>query len=609
MPKQRLLLGRTVNLRVPPRRFQILFALILTIITVTFIAIPSSKAKLPPKSAASQLSNEIEKTAHLAASIIPYPTIPKLWNPFGNAAHEPPDQENSNDGETRWYSDLQWLNPFSSQITLDEDRAVLPPLAHRTPIYTFYDPGTQKDTKLVDAQNDLLITWRRAWWAKGFRPVVLGQPEAMKHPSYEKFVRIGSLKDEKKLEVARWLAWEHMGGGILANWLALPMGSYEDPALVTLRRNRPVKLLSQGGIITASKENISTALTTLLASSDLSKSTTLLDALPRNTYDTKKSASSIAFYDLRTLASKYKAVNEALTTSQSAGLVALNSLITSHLHTTFLNAYSSGIAVLQPAPKHTTELVSFATKLARILVSCPSDTPISSSCPPNLPHCKPCSEKNTLPITYPGTLENKTDLFTIITVPHPLTFTSLGMWQEQEDITPSLIRRESPRDPWLNTVTATILGINLGGPQRLPLLKEAVASPDGGIASRSLWLIAESRERINFEWLLGFPLPRSTTSDVILEVAVPVESTIPQSSNMARERALLKASAAVLAVKANFKKGAGSTAAGRRRDLVESWSLADAEAWRFVRAYSARLTAERERWEKEERRFAGSVEG
>jgi hypothetical protein len=39
---------------------------------------------------------------------------------------------------------------------------------------------------------------------------------------------------------------------------------------------------------------------------------------------------------------------------------------------------------------------------------------------------------------------------------------------------------------------------------------------------------------------------------------------------------------------------------------VEDWNLADTEAWKFARAYSARRRMERKKWEEDEQKFAGS---
>ena len=41
-------------------------------------------------------------------------------------------------------------------------------------------------------------------------------------------------------------------------------------------------------------------------------------------------------------------------------------------------------------------------------------------------------------------------------------------------------------------------------------------------------------------------------------------------------------------------------------DATEQWNLADTEAWKFARAFSARRRVEREVWENEEQKYAGS---
>ena len=43
------------------------------------------------------------------------------------------------------------------------------------------------------------------------------------------------------------------------------------------------------------------------------------------------------------------------------------------------------------------------------------------------------------------------------------------------------------------------------------------------------------------------------------------------------------------------------------RDAIEAWNLADTEAWRFARAYLARQSVERKKWEAEERGYAGGM--
>ena len=110
------------------------------------------------------------------------------------------------------------MSPFSSSVTLDENRSLLPPVEKRPPIYTYYDHTLKKDDEIKAAETQILITWRRAWWAHGFRPMILGPAEATKNPLYEEVQQKG-LEAAIKDELLRWLAWESMGYG---NTLPLP---------------------------------------------------------------------------------------------------------------------------------------------------------------------------------------------------------------------------------------------------------------------------------------------------------------------------------------------------------------------------------------------------
>ena len=126
---------------------------------------------------------------------------------------------------------------------MDENRLILPVLVQRTPIYCYYDHTIEKDkdTKAVD--SDLLLSWRRAWWAKGFKPIILSPAEAMNNPRYEEVQKLPDKLDPAlKTDLMRWLAWEDMGGGVLAHYLLFPMGDHDDPLLNFLRRARSGRL-------------------------------------------------------------------------------------------------------------------------------------------------------------------------------------------------------------------------------------------------------------------------------------------------------------------------------------------------------------------------------
>lgn len=90
---------------------------------------------------------------------------------------------------------------------------MLPPLQKRCPIYAYYD----RDVKKSGADDAVMLAWRRAWWAMGLHPVILSVDDAKEHGMYQKVI---SDRREAKLEynILRWLAWERMGGGVMADF-------------------------------------------------------------------------------------------------------------------------------------------------------------------------------------------------------------------------------------------------------------------------------------------------------------------------------------------------------------------------------------------------------
>ncbi|KAI4124368.1 MAG: hypothetical protein LQ338_004826 [Usnochroma carphineum] len=569
-------------------------------------------------------------------------------HPFGPTAHQPPPERNSTrSGEARWYNHWKWLNPFSDSITDDDSRSVLPPPRERPPIYAFYDTDGEKDEKVKAAENTLLLIWRRAWWAQGFRPVILGKAEAMNNPLYERFqVR----KTERALgtELIRWLAWGQMGTGILSNWLVLPMGPYDDHLLSFLRRGEYPKLTRYeglgGGFFSGDKASIEAALAQALDSTDLKDSKSLLELVPSKTFAVDPKPSSIAFYDSSTLADQYKPISASLTDSKADGLLDLSELITSHLHLTFLNTFPSGISILTPHRSRSLIIQYPAITLAKALITCPS-SPIPASCPPNNPKCIPCSSMRPLPLKTPEVYTNASTLFTIGTLPHPYSLASL--LAKTKTLSIPHVRRNTARDPWLTSVTLETLGPLLSGYDRIVSFKEIVASKTS--FSRGLWLVAEESpveessalNRRELEWHFGFAIPAYNTSTTALPLSNPELKTsaitaaladpqlYPASSDdgekveslgekeVRHQRELLAHSVSVLDLDRTGKmgkwkgrrrsdnKGGEVVSEERVRDATEAWHLADTEAWRFVRAWGARGRLERKRWEDEERRFAG----
>ncbi|KAL8663966.1 MAG: hypothetical protein Q9168_007995, partial [Polycauliona sp. 1 TL-2023] len=451
----------------------------------------------------------------------PVPTKPDI-RIFGPTAHRPPSNI-THAGQPKWYNHWRWLHPFSDSITDDENSSVLPPPRERPPIYTFYDPDAEKDAGIKAAESKLLLIWRRAWWAHGFKPVVLGRAEAMNNPLYERF-QVRKMEHPLGADMMRWLAWGHMGQGILSNWLALPMGPYHDHLLSFLRRGEYPQLTRyeglESGLFSSDKASIEAALKEALESPNVTKSTSLRELVSPKTFAVDSKPNAIAFYSSSTVADQYKAVSTSLADSKATGLLLLADLITSHLHLTFLNTFSSGIAILTPHRLHSLLIHYPAITLANALTTCPS-SPIPTSCPPNNPSCTPCSSSKPLPISTPEAYHNASSIFTIGTVPHPYTLASL--LSKTAILSIPHIRRNSARDPWLVSTTSKLLGPTLGGPDRLVPFKETVAGESS--ASKNLWLVAEEEpaasgqaddtsalSKKEMEWFFGFALPGYSAS-------------------------------------------------------------------------------------------------
>ncbi|KAJ5779375.1 hypothetical protein N7457_007095 [Penicillium paradoxum] len=536
------------------------------------------------------------------AKFVPTPKLPSLSNfhlpSFRPPSHEQPEeQSNSTHGESKWYSTLEWLNPFSSSITLDENRSVLPPFANDL-----------KESQNADAQ--LLLAWRRAWFAQGFRPVVLTPGDAMKNPNYE-VVQKWKLTPKMENEVFSWLAWGHMGTGLLADFHCFPMARYDDPILMYLRRGTVPELITRfenlkNGLYAADKSRIDVAVqSAVLKLTDQTQS--FVDLIEPESFKVE-SPSALAFYKSAAVTSNYPIIHEKMGQNAATGQLALVQLINSHLHNQFHISFPAGIAVLKPFPQHTTALVEPALRLAKALIECP-ESPMPESCPPNQPECHPCgAAKQPMRISQPPTYKNTTFLFTIGTLPHPYTLISLQ--RNSEEITVPQIRRETTRDAWLSDVTKEHLGLELGSSYRGVIFKQVVAGEDA--VGNSLWMTVESLSAQagqslpgelldEFEWQFGFKIPRGGRIDPATEnnkeTAKSAQDHTPSEQGVGKEYELIQKARDIIKNKNTDHN---------IKDVVEAWNLADTEVWRFVKAYRARSVVERRKWEEEEKAFAGS---
>lgn len=542
--------------------------------------------------------------------------IPKLssfnlLNPFRQATHYPAIPENRTNEATSWYSTWNWLSPFSFPVNSDENRSLLPPPRDRRPIYTYFDHSLDKDqADLKEAENAILLTWRRAWWAQGFQPIILSSAEAINNPlSIE--LQMKDIDLTLKDQILRWLAWENAGTGILCDYRLLPMGAYDDPLLVFLRRGNYPRLTRfenlGSGLFAGSKTDITAALRQVFANKDLENSKDFISVVVPDTFLVEPEHLALAYYDNKTISDKYSRISNQIIGQGAKGLTILNQLIVSHLHSTWQNIFQNGIAVLKPLPKHMTVLTEPAFHLATILSDC-SESPLPSSCPPNLPKCKPCVASQPLRISTPSTFSNTSSVYTIGTVPHPYTNALLSSGQ---DIDIAWVRRVSERDVWISTVTKDTLGTGISGPARVIKFKETVAS-DYGTAC-SIWFTPEYGLPKDLDWYFGFTISSHLNSDGKSETPVPGPERRPKKESdprngpvatkydLDRERETMKK-----------VKRWGEEKLSEEQDVIlraiEAWNLADFEAWRFTRALSTRITFDRLSWEEREKKHINSYQ-
>ncbi|KAI1330564.1 hypothetical protein F5Y16DRAFT_362156 [Xylariaceae sp. FL0255] len=538
------------------------------------------------------------------------PHYPEKLNPFKPPTHKPKQQKNSEYGGSTWYSNWNWRDPFSWTTTLEENRSLLPPLRDRTPIYCYYDSTVDRDDATKDAESALLLTWRRAWWAQGFRPTILGAAEAMHNPLYTE-LQGAEMEPRLKKDLMAWLAWDNMGDGLLASYLLLPMGPRQDPLLTFLRRGEYPEMTRwedfSDGLFIGPPPMVTKAINEALQNRQRKTSKNFISAVASDTFKVDPSHDSLVYYDRNTVDRHFSKIAEATIANRAEGLRSLNLLINSHLHNTWQDSFDKGIAVLKPLPTHTTTMIEPGVRLARRLATC-HDSPLPASCPPNLPRCSPCVSSYPMQIATPARHRNKTRIYTIGTVPHPYMLRTLDSLRADLDV--GFIRRETKRDQWLYVVFQEILGTGTTAAARVVKFKDAVAGDYA--TAHSLWLVGgEDTVQNEIDWWFGFSVPKNTTDDGKSETPVPgperrpkpihdpADGPVPKDDELALEPGLLTRALEVQGSKVEDEV--------RIRDVVEAWNMADTEAWRFAKAFMARSELERQQWEKEESKFAGGA--
>ncbi|KAL2759580.1 hypothetical protein ACRALDRAFT_2038421 [Sodiomyces alcalophilus JCM 7366] len=595
----------------PSRRFRLLLACVAVFSLFSlFLSRPSI---VPGQSTLSRYADRIP--------FVPKIGIPPSENnldPVRPPSNTPPRQKNDVDSDGSSWSDWEWLSMPFSTLTLNESHSILPPLEDRAPIYCYYDPANAEDRTTADAEGDLLLTWRRAWWAQGFRPIILSPADAMDNHLYGEVQRL-DLIPAVKTEIMRWLAWENVGGGLLSSYTLLPMGPREDAELTFLRRGiYPAKLTRwQGlndGLLAGSGPDVLAAIEHVLASGERKQFKDFLAAVPAERFHVGDMPNSIVHYGASLIKDKYAKVEQAFKDNRAGGLKSLNLLINSHLHTTWQNLFSDGIAVVKPLPKHSTHMISEARQLAVSLSQC-SPSPMVNSCPPNNDQCNPCISSRLMHISTPGRYQNISTLYTIGTVPHPYTTALLSEARVEVDI--PWIRRISPRDPWLRATTTGVLGATVSSAIRVVRFKEMVASQYA--TAHALWLTAEKliqedKLRGYLDWHFGFAIPYDQDRGYTdlgpgrrpKPEHDPVDGPVANEADLALEPFLLQKAREIHAP-GNIGGEDGKDRAVAVRAAIEAWNLGDTESWKFATAFLVQRIIERLEWEEDETRHHGAA--
>ncbi|KAL7932311.1 hypothetical protein V8C35DRAFT_308006 [Trichoderma chlorosporum] len=499
-----------------------------------------------------------------------------------------------------WLADERWLSiPYSSVVTLDNERALLPPLKARQPIYCYHDRAKKKTKDEKDAENQLLLTWSRAWWSQGFRPAILGAAEATSNPSYEQ-VRKLTASSELRDDLMRWLAWDTVNGGILSEFTVLPAVPRQDPLLLLLRRGEYANLTKWADLddafLVGQKPDVQLAIQSLLQKEDLLGVTSVTAALS-NSVTVDETKTPLAYYSSKIIENKYAQVIKK--GSRAETLRNLDKLINYHLLVAWQNRFPDGIEVVKPHPEHATAMLAGALKLAKSLSACPA-SPMPSTCPPNLPRCFPCVA-SPMTVSTPSRLRKSSQIFSIGVVPHPWSFALVDNLRESINVTWII---DSPRDTWLSAVTVAYLGSGVSSNRRVLRFKELVAGKTDTIDS--LWLSAENEVPSDMDWYFGFTLPEKSMNDGKSRSPVPADrlpkedeepdrlnGPVASYEDIVRERALLDRAKSIIMLNKS------STNETQMRTSLEAWNMADTEAWRFTKAFNARRFWERKEWQME----------
>src|SRR5579862_460934 len=134
----------------------------------------------------------------------------------------------------------------------------------------------------------------------------------------------------------------------------------------------------------------------------------------------------------------------------------ISSLINTHLHEHFLRTHPV-LAVISPPGPRLAIFRNYPEALAQAVAQCPKSL-FAGTCPPGLPHCKPC--KPATVAFYRSFSHLPENTFHFATIPHP--YTVLAQNHGILKLDPHLIR-ETRRDDWILSISEGFLERRSGG--------------------------------------------------------------------------------------------------------------------------------------------------
>lgn len=258
-----------------------------------------------------------------------------------------------------------WRNMFIIQNDADKNQdltkigspTAIPPAHGRAPIYTYFGL-TDTNSKIYRSELAMLETWKRTWYAMGFRPVVLTAVDALKHPEYSSFIRAldssGKASEWTKSHFSQFLAWSTVGG-VLCDYRVFPMTRFfNDDILLMLRQAKysgpPLSFVQEDSALVAADDiSAKNIVADLVLSSSHSADPEKLQEVLKKAFKQYKDTNEVFAY--------YSDKNMNLI---SFGLFGENYgdkaydpeyvllAIRVHLHQIFMNAYPDGAVYVDP---------------------------------------------------------------------------------------------------------------------------------------------------------------------------------------------------------------------------------------------------------------------